>query len=152
MSAGKDLNSGVESQKAQGVDSKPPSICRKCNKLGHKECPIFNHSYTMPQMTLCSALELIKNPSEQGVLSNEGWTKDRFPEWKEKEPTFELIEKYIPPRGITCKDCMRMGNNEQKIEKEDLMKMFRGLEGQKIEYPFIIEVLNPFYKKYLEEE
>jgi len=54
----------------------------------------------------------------------------------EKEPTeagsarqteFELIEKYIPPRGITCKDCMNMGKDELKIKKADLENMINVL-------------------------
>jgi len=54
--------------------------------------------------------------------------------WKPKEPTevagsarqteFELIEKFIPPRGTTCKDCMEMGKDELKMKKADLEWLF----------------------------
>ncbi|KKN15258.1 hypothetical protein LCGC14_0987770 [marine sediment metagenome] len=91
--------------------SKPPS-CEFCGRdlILYKEKWICGHGCTKPAI----------NPSEQGALSSEGWTKDKFPEWKlkEKEPTrqtdFDLGEfnefafkLAMPPKQ--CNDCM-IGN------------------------------------------
>ena len=99
------------------TNSKPPSIassashtvelvrCADCDNIDYTYCKKFQETIKGREKFVKRKRPICFKPKEVA---------------EEKEPTFELIEKYIPPRGITCKDCMRMGNNEQKIEKEEL--------------------------------
>ena len=113
-------------------------------------------------------------PAEQGVLSNEGWTKDKFPEWKskEKEPTSsarqtedfcvgtieDALHDFWEAYDLKTENgrlglaqeidkCIRMFCFEEEIlvEKEDLEWLFDNL---KLNSPK--QKWNELIKKYLE--
>ena len=145
--------------------SKPPSKCPYCSneiKFTRKfrdqdEDIIFEfHCSECNRKIRGERLDSFReNPSEQDASSASAresldrQTVKNDDNWAFECPMCGFLASNIPVKKV---DFTKPWSVKVSVEKEDLMKMFRGLEGQKIEYPFIIEVLNPFYKKYLEED
>ena len=84
------------------------------------------------------------NPSEQGVLSNEGWTKDRFPEWKEKEQTRQT--ENIKIWEVDPEKLKDVQENYTLVANEDLEFLFGGSNYKSN------EKYHALRKKYLEED
>jgi len=91
-----------------------------------KRRPLPNSKPSEPICPICdgTGINIYIERDKTGILNREV----EYPCQCQKEPTevagsarqteFELIEKFIPPRGTTCKDCMEMGKDELKM-KED---------------------------------
>ncbi len=155
-----DMKERIEKLEAsEATDSKPPNP--------------YPGPYDKEQESL---MEKLENPSEQDVAGSARQTVERCDEYdmgicqvglvqtckyhptcmipkEEKQAEFELVEKFIPPRGIHCEDCMNMGKNEIKVEKADLEKIKR--YNNRIDLPHSYSnkyLINEILEKYLEED